>query len=86
MTTGKLFPDWGPQAVRKIAAPALLLSGEKSDRFLALIDEELARLLPHHHRIILRGATHRMWFEQPEPCRNAVPDFWRNQVSESESK
>jgi pimeloyl-ACP methyl ester carboxylesterase len=86
MTTGKLFPDWGPQAVRKIAAPALLLSGEKSDRFLALIDEELARLLPHNHRIILLGATHRMWFEQPEPCRNAVLDFWRNQVSESESK
>ena len=86
MTSGELFPDLDPQAVRNIAAPTLLLSGEKSYRFLALIDEELARLLPHNHRIILRGATHRMWFEQPEPCRNAVLDFWRNQVSESESK
>jgi hypothetical protein len=27
-----------------------------------------------------------MWFEQPEPCRNAVLDFWRGQLSESESK
>ena len=86
MTSGELFPDLDPQAVRNIAAPTLLLSGEKSYRFLALIDEELARLLPHNRRIILHGATHRMWFEQPEPCRNAVLDFWRNQVSESESK
>jgi pimeloyl-ACP methyl ester carboxylesterase len=86
MTTGELFPALEPPAVRKIAAPALLLSGEKSYRFLGLIDEELARLLPHNRRIILRGATHRMWFEQPEPCRNAVLDFWRNQVSESGSK
>ena len=86
MTTGELFPDLEPQAIRKIAAPTLLLSGEKSYRFLALIDEELARLLPHNRRIILRGATHRMWFEQPEPCRKAVLDFWRNQMSESESR
>jgi pimeloyl-ACP methyl ester carboxylesterase len=86
MTTGELFPDLEPQAVRKIVAPALILSGEKSYRFLALIDEELARLLPHNHRIILRGATHRMWFEQPEPCRTGVLDFWRSQGSESESK
>jgi pimeloyl-ACP methyl ester carboxylesterase len=75
MTAGELFPDLDPQAVRKIAAPALLLCGEKSYRFLALIDEKLARRLRHNRRIILHGATHRMWFEQPEPCRNAVLDF-----------
>jgi pimeloyl-ACP methyl ester carboxylesterase len=86
MTSGELFPDLDPQAVRNIAAPTLLLSGENSYRFLALIDQELARLLPHNRRIILPGATHRMWFEQPEPCRNAVLDFWRNQVIKSESK
>ncbi|HET8889431.1 MAG TPA: alpha/beta hydrolase [Candidatus Angelobacter sp.] len=77
MTTGELFPMIQTQAVRKITAPALILSGEKSYGFLGLIDEELARLLPHARRIILRGATHRMWFEQPEACRNAVLEFWR---------
>jgi pimeloyl-ACP methyl ester carboxylesterase len=63
MTTGELFPELAPLAIRKITAPVLLLSGEKSYRFLGLIDEELERLLPHNRRIIFRGATHRMWFE-----------------------
>jgi len=57
----------------------LLLSGEKSYPFLKLIDEALERLLPEKRckRIVLRGATHRMWFEQPRVCRKAVFDFWR---------
>ena len=57
MTSGELFPELDPQAVRKIAVPTLLLSGEKSYRFLALIDEELVRLLPLSRQIILREAT-----------------------------
>lgn len=77
MTTGELFPALEPQAIRAISAPTLLLSGEKSYRFLGLIDEELTRLLPHARQIILRDATHRMWFEQPEVCRNAVLEFLR---------
>ena len=77
MTTGELFPVIEPQTVSTITAPTLLLSGEKSYRFLGLIDEELTRLLPHARRIILPGATHRMWFEQPEACRNAVLEFLR---------
>jgi pimeloyl-ACP methyl ester carboxylesterase len=79
MPTGELFPTLDPQAVREIAVPVLLLSGEKSYPFLKLIDEELERLLPENRRqrIILRGATHRMWFEQPEVCRKAVLDFLR---------
>lgn len=77
MTTGELFPDLDPQVVRKIAVPTLLLSGEKAYGFLALIDEELVCLLPHSRRIILRDATHGMWFEQPDVCRKAVLDFWR---------
>jgi non-heme chloroperoxidase len=79
MTTGELFPVIEPQAVRKITKPVLLLSGEKSYRFLGLIDEELTRLLPHARRTILHGATHRMWFEQPEVCRNAVVEFLREE-------
>jgi non-heme chloroperoxidase len=77
MTSGQLFPVIEPQAVRKITTPTLLLSGEKSYRFLGLIDEELTRLLPHARQLILHGATHRMWFEQPEACRNAVLEFLR---------
>jgi len=79
MTTGSLFPELDADAVRHITTPALLLSGENSYGFLKLIDEELERLLPHSRRVILRGATHRMWHEQPEVCRKAVLDFWRDQ-------
>ena len=49
--------------------PVLLLSGEKSYRFLGLIAEELEHLLAAGRRIVLSGASHRMWFEQPEVCR-----------------
>jgi pimeloyl-ACP methyl ester carboxylesterase len=83
MTTGELFPVIEPQTIRKISAPTLLLSGEKSYRFLGLIDEELTRLLPHARRIILPGATHRMWYEQPEVCRNDVLEFLQEQRSRS---
>ncbi len=33
-------------------------------------------------RIVLRGATHLMWFEQSEACRKAVLDFWREQAKD----
>ena len=86
MTTGELFPELDPAAVHKISAPTLVLSGENSFRFLGLIDEELASLLPHGRRIILRGATHHMWFEQPEVCRKDVLGFWREQSIEPQSR
>ena len=86
MTTGELFPELNPQDVRKISIPALLLSGENSYRFLGLVDEELGHLLPHARRIVLRGASHRMWYEQPEICRKAVLDFWREQAGEAGKK
>ena len=59
----------GLAAVRRIQMPVLLLSGEKSYRFLGLIAEELEHLLAAGRRIVLSGASHRMWFEQPEVCR-----------------
>jgi pimeloyl-ACP methyl ester carboxylesterase len=77
MNGGILFPELDPAAVRRIEAPALLLSGANSYRFLGLIDQEVARLLPHASRIVLPRATHRMWYEQPETCRKDVLDFLR---------
>src|SRR5207249_6419845 len=78
MTTGMLFPNIEPEAIRGIKVPVLMLSGEKSYPFLSLIDEELARLLPNNHRIIVRGAGHQMWFQEPDQCRNDVLEFLRN--------
>jgi len=75
MTSGEVFPVLEPEAVERIKAPTLLLSGESSYWFLRPIDEELERLLPNQKRIILKGATHRMWYEQPEKCRSVVLEF-----------
>jgi len=75
LTEGELFPDLRPEDVRKVKTPTLLLSGSNTFEFLRLIDEELERLLPNGQRVVLPGATHHMWYEQPEKCRSAVMDF-----------
>ncbi len=75
MTNGTLFPDIDPQAIRKITAPVLLLSGAKSYPFLGLIDRELGRLLPHSRTIVFPDAGHQMWLQEPDACRKDVEAF-----------
>jgi pimeloyl-ACP methyl ester carboxylesterase len=72
LTTGELFPELAPQAVRAIRAPTLQLSGRRSYPFLRLIDGELARLLPRGRRLVFADAGHQMWLQQPEACRRAA--------------
>jgi pimeloyl-ACP methyl ester carboxylesterase len=74
LTTGELFPEVTPAEVRRIQAPVLLLSGGKSYPFLGVIDETLASLLPQARRILFPEATHQMWLQQPEACRQATLD------------
>lgn len=75
MTSGTLFPDIEPKTIQKITAPTLLLSGAKSYPFLALITEELARLLPNHQNIVLPQDGHQMWYQEPDVCRRDVEAF-----------
>jgi pimeloyl-ACP methyl ester carboxylesterase len=75
LTQGKLFPDLRPEAVQKIKAPTLLLSGDKTFEFLKLIDGELGRLIPNNRRVVLPGATHHLFYEQPEKCRSVIEEF-----------
>jgi pimeloyl-ACP methyl ester carboxylesterase len=75
MTRGELFPALEPDAVRRINAPVLQLSGAKSYPFLGVIDAELARLLPNAKRIVFEHAGHQMWLQEPEACRKAVLGF-----------
>ena len=74
-----MYPRLDRDAVRKIAVPTLLLSGEKSPASHRRIDKELERLLPEkgRQRVIIRGADHGMWLQQPEACRKAVLEFLR---------
>jgi non-heme chloroperoxidase len=69
------FPAIPLSAVKRIQAPTLLLSGGRSLKLSHAIDGKLLGLLPHGERIILADATHEMWSEFPEECRDAVTAF-----------
>jgi non-heme chloroperoxidase len=69
---GELFPEIRPDEVAQIRAPTLMLSGAKSFPFLGLIDAGLGALLPGAQRIVFPNATHQMWLEEPDACREAV--------------
>ena len=79
VTSENMYPGLDRDAVRKIAVPTLLMSGEKSPRSHKLIGDELERLLPGkgRQRVLIRGADHGMWFQQPAACRKAVLEFLR---------
>jgi pimeloyl-ACP methyl ester carboxylesterase len=79
VTSDNLYPGLDRDAVRKIAVPTLLLSGEKSPASQKRVDEVLERLLPAkgRQRVVIRDADHGMWFQQAEACRRAVLEFLR---------
>ena len=78
MTTGELFPEISPEAIRSIMAPTLIVSGAQSYPFLGVIDRELARLMPNSHSVVIAGAGHQMWYQQQEATRTAVDSFLRD--------
>jgi non-heme chloroperoxidase len=69
------FPDLAPDAVRRIAAPAMLLSGARTIPLHALVDDELGRLLRNCERVVIPDATHDLWADQPERCRDVTLAF-----------
>ena len=69
------FPALPVAAVKRIRRPTLLLSGQRSLALHGVIDKQLATLLPQVERITLANATHEMWNEFPEECRNAAIAF-----------
>jgi non-heme chloroperoxidase len=77
VTSDNMYPGLDRDAVRKLAVPTLLLSGEKSPAAQKSVDDELERLLLEkvRQRVIIRDADHGMWFQQPEACRKATLEF-----------
>jgi non-heme chloroperoxidase len=69
---GDLFPVIAPEAVRRIAAPTLLISGGRSYAFMKLIDEAQMQRIPGARQLVLPAATHQMWRQEPVACRDAV--------------
>ena len=80
--------DWGAQTasteafapldrelVRTITQPALLLTGDRTIPVHDMVDAELARLLPNARRVKVPNATHDMWVDAPEFCREQALRF-----------
>jgi pimeloyl-ACP methyl ester carboxylesterase len=79
MASDNRYPDVDQERVRKMQIPTLILSGRNSQDVGRFTDPVLERLIPEasRKRIILDGATHLIWIEQPKECREAVLDFIR---------
>lgn len=74
-TSTDAFPKISPEDVKKMKVPTLILSGEKTLELHKLIDAELERLLTNKKRVIIPNASHDMWSEYPELCREATLAF-----------
>src|SRR5262249_37426835 len=77
VTSEDMYPPLDRNAVRQIEVPTLLLLGENSAPSLKRGTEELEHLLKNCRRVLIAGADHGMWFQQPEACGQAVMAFLR---------
>jgi len=75
-TSSDAFPMLDRAAVKAVKVPVLLMSGQNTMQMNKLINAELERLLPKAETVVIRGATHEMWAEQPDACRARVASFF----------
>ena len=74
-TSRDAFPALSRADVKRIKAPALMLSGERTLTIHKFVDGELQPLLLNGDRVLISNASHDMWSEQPEACRQAALAF-----------
>jgi pimeloyl-ACP methyl ester carboxylesterase len=68
--------DLRPRLAR-IAAPTLIVSGERDPSGGAAAGQELAELIPDARQVVLEGIGHFPWIEAPERFRSEVSAFLR---------
>ncbi|MCA1615127.1 MAG: alpha/beta hydrolase [Acidobacteria bacterium] len=69
------FPDLPKEKVRRLRAPALIVTGENTLRLHKFVNDELARLLPRAGRVTIPGAGHGSARENPRAFNEAVLTF-----------
>lgn len=69
------FPALSRDALAALRIPTLMLTGTRTTRLHALVDDQLAALLPDVRRVRVEGATHDLWADAPDVCRDAALDF-----------
>jgi pimeloyl-ACP methyl ester carboxylesterase len=68
-------PTIDRDAVRKITAPTLLLSGEQSPPLWKPTEAELLRLLPNREHVVISGAAHGMFRTHSAQTSAAIIQF-----------
>lgn len=85
MLSEEPYPIINMESVSRLSVPTLLLSSEYATPINAFIGEELERRLPAetHQRVVINGAGHWMWQDQPDACRAEVIKFIKESPSEN---
>lgn len=72
------FPKLADERVRGLTVPTLLLSGGKNALgFNNLVDGRLERLLPNAERVVITGASHEMFLDDPAASAAAMLEFFQ---------
>jgi pimeloyl-ACP methyl ester carboxylesterase len=72
---GAGFPAFSDDDARRIKAPTLLVTGEKSPALLRCLTDRLQELVPNGERVDIADASHLMHYERPSAVNAAVMDF-----------
>lgn len=75
------FPSVGPDDVRRIAVPTLLLSGKQSPAIMRLLTDRLHDLLPHAERVDIPAASHDAHVDNPSAVTGAALSFLARRAS-----
>jgi pimeloyl-ACP methyl ester carboxylesterase len=78
---GAGFPPLSDDDVRGVAAPTLLMTGERSPAYLPRLTDRLQQLLPNAERIEIAAASHLMSEESPGTVNDAILHFLARSAS-----
>ena len=73
--TKNVFPPVTCDDLKKIKAPVLLLTGDRSPLFFISITDELNRCLSNRERVTLPNSSHGLEFENPAEFNKTVLAF-----------
>lgn len=76
---GTPFPELSRERVAALDVPTLLLEAERTTKLHRIVNQELAKLMPHAERVTIPRATHDMWADAPERCAELALDFLQRQ-------
>ncbi len=80
---GAGFPPLSDDDVRRVAAPTLLMNGERSPAYLPRLTDRLQQLLPNAERVEIAAASHTMNEENPGTVNEAILDFLARHASQT---